>query len=389
MLQSQIRQAPTFPQREWGKAKKLEEAARWLWAYLNDKPDCAAESWTIKCDAAEAGIKIPTLLKAKKRLGVQHYLNGAISTEDDSFPSSAWSLLIQHNITVGSTTYRLALPKQNVLRGPLNTTKTGRQARPTVTPSEPSLAPISNGNQAYRDKIRNQIEIVAHHVASRPWPHGAREARVMGTVLRRCVKQNTLMTEFSLWSLADESGLAGWESVRDALEDLQAGGWLAVVPGETDKYEKGQFEPTEKGKPTVVRLLRKTGPQYPVEKLPNGARDEFAGAPGNSRYLFVMRVLFEGRTEGLTRPEIEKMTGLSRETVQRLVKTESLLYKTTSGTWNVIAPELLTEDGGDSKMHARRAKRKPRKRQGTKKRRPPATDQDRANFEALRRRMTG
>ena len=102
-----------------------------------------------------------------------------------------------------------------------------------------------------------------------------------------------------------------------------------------------------------------------------------------------MRAIFEGRTEGLTRPEIEKMTGLSRATVKRLVKTDTLLYKTTAGTWNVITPELLTEDGGDSKMQARRAKRKPPKKQRTKKRMPPATDQDRANLEALRRRITG
>lgn len=87
----------------------------------------------------------------------------------------------------------------------------------------------------------------------------------------------------------------------------------------------------------------------------------------NSRYLFIMRVLFEGRTEGLTRPEIEKMTGLSRETVQRLVKTDSLFYKTTAGTWNVIAPEPLTEDGGDSKMQARRAKRKQPRQKSTRK----------------------
>lgn len=389
MLLPETRQAPPFPDKEWGKAKRLEEAARWLWDYLKDKPDCAEESWTIKLDASKAGIKAPTLMKAKRRVGIQHYLAGDISIDDESFPSSAWSLLIQHTINVGSTTYRLAPARLKILRGSLKTTKPLRPAPPTLEAPNSSLAPAIGGNQVYRDKIRKQIEILAHRVASRPWPKGAREARIMATVLRRCGKQNTLTTEFTVWSLADESGFAGWESGRDALEALQANGWITLKPGEPDIYVKGQFEPTEKGKPTIITLTPKNkGPRYSVEKLPNGARDEFAGASGNSRYLFAMRVLFEGKTEGLTRPEIEKMTGLSRETVQSLVRTEALVYKTSKGTWTVIAPELLTREGGDSKMQARKAERKPRKRQGTKKRMPPATDQDRAKLEALRRRMT-
>ena len=102
-----------------------------------------------------------------------------------------------------------------------------------------------------------------------------------------------------------------------------------------------------------------------------------------------MRALFEGRTEGLTRPEIEKMTGLSRTTVQRLVKTDTLLCKTTAGNWNVIAPELLPEDGNDSKMQARRAKRKAPRRRSTRKRTSEPTDQDVAKLDALRRRLTG
>ncbi len=322
-------------------------------------------------------------------MSIQHYLAGNISIDDESFPSSAWSLLIQHTINVGSTTYRLAPAKLKILRGPLKTTKPPGQATPTAKAPKPSLDSAVGGNEVYRGKIRTQIEILAHRVASRPWPKGAREARIMATILRRCGKQNTLTTAFTVWSLADESGFAGWEPGRNALRVLQANGWITLKPGEPDIYVKGQFEPTERGKPTIVTLIpKKKGPQYPVEKLPNGARDEFAGAPGNSRYLFVMRLLFEEKTEGLTRPEIEKLTGLSRETVQRLVKTEALVYKTSKGTWTVIAPELLTREGGDSKMQARRAKWKPRKRQGTKKRMPPATDQDRAKLEALRRRMT-
>ncbi len=52
MLLPETRHAPPFPDKEWGKAKRLEEAARWLWEYLKDKPDCAADSWTIKLDAS-------------------------------------------------------------------------------------------------------------------------------------------------------------------------------------------------------------------------------------------------------------------------------------------------------------------------------------------------
>ena len=379
-----------FPQREWGKAKKLEEAARWLWEYLNDKPDCAAESWTIKTHASEAGIKIPTLMKAKKNLGIQHYLHGHVSIEHDAFPPSAWSLLIQQTITVGGKKYDLAPPKLENRRVSLKTTKSPRPATPTVEAPKSSFVPAAGGNQVYRDKIGRQIEIVAYHVASRPWPGEAREARVMATVLRRCGKQNKLTTEFSQWSLVDESGFAGWASGKNALDRLQAMGWITVVHGEPDKYEKGQYEPTESGKPTIVTLIpKKKGPQYPVAKLPNGARDEFAGDPGTSRYLFIMRAIFDGRTEGLTRTEIERMTGLCRSTVKRLVKIESMLSNTTAGTWNVIAPELLTEDGGDSKMQARRAKRNLQKKQRTMKRMSPPTDRDRANLEALRRRMTG
>ena len=182
-------QAPPFPEHiRWGKAKKREKAARWLWDYLKDKPDCAAESWIIKLDATKTGIRVPTLMKAKRAVAVQHYLNGSISYEDDRFPPSAWSLLIQHTVTIGSTTYRLDSPKRKTLRGPL---KTGTcRTTPTVETPEQPLAPVIRGNQVYRDKIRNQIEIVAHHVASRPWPGGAREARVMCTILRRCGKQN-------------------------------------------------------------------------------------------------------------------------------------------------------------------------------------------------------
>jgi hypothetical protein len=358
----------------WGRASKQEEAARWLWIYLESKPNMAATSWTIKSDAARSGITRGTLYAAKRRMTVSVYEHGDFDADQGIGPTTAWSLLHLRAIRIGSTLYR-----------PKPTRRTGRR-QPNVIEQPRPL----NANEAYGDKIRKQIEILAHHLASRPWTGAAREARVMSSVLRRCGKQNSLRTEFTVWSLADESGFAGWEPGRDALDVLQAEGWVTVQHGVRDTYEKGQFQPTQRGKPTVVTLIPKEkGPRYPVAKLPNGARDEFAGDPGNSRYLFIMRVLFEGRTEGLTRPEIEKMTGLSRTTVQRLVKTDTLLCKTTAGTWNVIAPELLTKDGNDSKMQARRAKRKATSPAMTRKRPPDPTDQDRANLEALRRRLTG
>ena len=358
----------------WGRASKQEEAARWLWIYLESKPHMAATSWIIRSDAARSGITRGTLYAAKRRMKVSVYEHGDFDADKGIGPTTAWSLLHLRAIRIGSTLYR-----------PKPTRRTGKRQLNVIEEPRPLTA-----NVAYGDKIRKQIETLAHHVASRPWPGTAREARVMSTVLRRCGRQNSLTTEFTVWSLADESGFAGWEPGRDALDVLRAEGWVTVQHGVRDIYEKGQFEPTERGKPTIVTLIPKgKGPRYPVAKLPNGARDEFAGDPGNSRYLFVMRALFEGRTEGLTRPEIEEMTGLRRSTVQRLVKTDSILCKTSEGTWTVITPELLTEDGNDSKMQARRAKRKAQRRTVTRKRSSDSTDQDRANLEALRRRFTG
>ena len=293
-------------------------------------------------------------MKAKRRLSIKHYFSETKDVQGDDFPSSAWSLLKKEGIQVDEETYAYDEhqdePKRRACEGCNELTH--KESDPAG--SEPVDVP---GNPT--------IEVIAHEVASGTWPGraGGRNARVMVALLKR----NDLTTKRSLRKLADDCGLADKNSIGKALRALEARGWITHVPGRTNKDGSGEWEPVKGGKGTSITLTEQSGvDRYPVSGLPNPARDEFAnGAAGDSGFLFAMRAIFEGKTEGLTRPAIEELTGLSPAAVKELMKKAKrveLIRKDTDGGWTFNDPESLLQPGNDSKVKARQAKRS-----GTKK----------------------
>jgi len=362
---------PPFPEIDFGRRRKLEAAARWLHGYLSSQqPDYAALSGQILAGGETAGHTKGKLRNAKKALGIQCYSHGRYIPEIYEFQSWAWSLLKQPTIRLGGNTYWWKQPRRKK--------QTGQPSAPA--PSSIPMTLVADQEAAfYHDDakselpvvskvVRRTIEVASFHVASQPWPGltGPRNAQVMATLLKRFHRLCSLTTKVSLWTLADECGMARWQSVKEALDALQDKGLIAFEIGQPDKYLSGGA--VALGSPSVVSLVPVSGErEHPVGLLPEASRDEFAnGELGHSGYVMAMRVIFEQSQDGvgklaMNRPKIEQLTGCSRSTAQRLVKRAveaGILAQDDTGKWYLVDGESLLSVGDHAtKVQDRQTKR--------------------------------
>ncbi|HEY5110202.1 MAG TPA: helix-turn-helix domain-containing protein [Acidimicrobiales bacterium] len=341
---------------------KLEAAARWLWAYLEAKPGLSESSNITVRDGKRAGHTESTLRSAKRKLKVDHYFHGRYSSANETYPESRWSLQTEPSIAHFNKTFDWQpRPRRKGWADKYAGVEFAELNVEDLAPERPPT-PEVKANENYREKVARDIEVVAHHLASRPWPgdNGARNARVMAAVLRRLAQQNSLRTKINFWNFSDECGMPTWGSVKKALYDLESDGWIGFTLGTPSRGLYDSEGPL--GKASIIKLARKPGSaNYPANRLPNAARDEFtSGELNDAGYLLMMRVLFEGKTSGFTRPVLERLTGISASTIQRRMRTMTamgLVEKDGRGRWSFVNPEQVLDEGNDSKVRERREKR--------------------------------
>ena len=361
---------PPFPEIDFGRRRKQEVAARWLHGYLSSQqPDYAASSRTILEEGRAAGHTEGTLRAAKKALGIQSYSNGLLDVTLFQFPSSAWSLLRQPNIRLGSKTYRLKPARKGRAWKASATMPNGSPVTLVADQESAFYHDDAKGEEPVGGKVvRGTIEVASFCLASQPWPGrtGPRNAQVMATLLKRFDRLSSLTTKVSLWTLADECGMGRWQSVKEALGDLQDQGLITFELGQPHEYLSGGD--VESGHPSVVSLVPVSGErEHPVGLLPEASRDEFAhGALGHSGYVMAMRVIFEQSQDGvgklaMSRAKIEQLTGCSASSVKRLVRNSveaGTLAKDDTGKWYLVDGESLLSVGDHAtKVQDRQTKR--------------------------------
>ena len=115
------------------------------------------------------------------------------------------------------------------------------------------------------------------------------------TVLLRASKLASLRVVTDLTSLAVEAGLARYDSVKAALTNLEAEGWIKFKPGTQHMFSHGIVD--QRGRPSIIELLPKPDVgNYSLTSLPLVTLDPFSTQEAGTAGWFIMaRIMFEGR----------------------------------------------------------------------------------------------
>ena len=122
-----------------------------------------------------------------------------------------------------------------------------------------------------RVPVETNLESIAWLALSRSWPttNGPRNFRVLCTILRRLKEVGcpSLTLMIGLRELAIHSGLGDTgRTVRDALDDLEADGWLKWTVGSPYTYVNDE---AGHGQPSQIELIpQESQGRYPVTGLP-------------------------------------------------------------------------------------------------------------------------
>ena len=177
---------------------------------------------------------------------------------------------------------------------------------------------------------RRTLRSIAWLALSGSWPttNGQRELRVLCTILLRLkdVGCPSLTLMIGLRELAIHSGLGdAGQTVRDALDDLEAGGWLKWTVGSRYTYVNDE---AGHGQPSQIELIpQESQGRYPVDRLPLPTLEPFlngwlsGGGPGVGipGYLVMARVLFTRNEGPFNLKGIEALTGMKYDRVKDLM----------------------------------------------------------------------
>jgi len=178
--------------------------------------------------------------------------------------------------------------------------------------------------------VETNLESIAWQALSRSWPttNGPRNFRVLCTILRRLKEVGcpSLTLMIGLRELAIHSGLGDTgRTIRDALDDLEADGWLKWTVGSPYTYVNDH---AGHGQPSQIELIpQQSQGRYPVNRLPLPTLEPFlnglffgdrpgVGSPG---YLVMARVLFTRKEGPFNLKGLEALTGMKYDRVKDLM----------------------------------------------------------------------
>jgi len=213
------------------------------------------------------------------------------------------------------------------------------------------------------DKHEVELERITDLAIGRPWPqrNGARNLRVLATLIRWSLRTGYLNIRTDLEGLAVNAGLANSNRIHEALNTLEADGWLKWTVGDGSVNPEGR-------KASVIELLPvdHTG-RSPVKLLPDPRLGIYSydttvvGHGGSPAYLLVCRMSFNrGVTKLRTLKDIETLTGLSHGAVSRLMpKMLVAIQKQPDGTYGWHSDDAAYAHGAydESKSEERATKR--------------------------------
>lgn len=176
-----------------------------------------------------------------------------------------------------------------------------------------------------KDTNQRILDEITYQAFTQPWPgrNGPRNSKVLAGILRECSHRGTQTLAIGLMHFGPDIGIAKYDAIKGALEDLAAEGWIQFDLGRQDDWTTG-----EPGKPSHITLLPRLAPSgsFRPEALPLPSLDIFrSGELGSASYLTLAMVMVQWQLGESYDPapmgisDLVRLTGMTKVRVIRLM----------------------------------------------------------------------